>query len=73
MLQGEHSAILLAFIKLQFVIKIFVFSIFELPLKTGLLYNYIIFKISYFSVLSRLGFVQYVMLIVIYNNVTIFL
>ena len=29
MLQGEHSAILLTFIKLPFVIKIFVMSIFE--------------------------------------------
>ena len=35
MLQGEHSAILLTFIKLPFGIKIFVFSIFEWPLKTG--------------------------------------
>ena len=35
MLQGEHSAILSTFIKLQFVIKIFVLSIFEWPLKTG--------------------------------------
>ena len=35
MLQGEHSAILSTFIKLPFVIKIFVFSIFEWPLKTG--------------------------------------
>ena len=35
MLQGEHSAILSTFIKLSFVIKIFVLSIFELPLKTG--------------------------------------
>ena len=34
MLQGEHSAILLTFIKLPFVIKIFVLSIFEWPLKT---------------------------------------
>ena len=29
---GEHSAILLTFIKLPFVIKIFVLSIFEWPL-----------------------------------------
>ena len=36
MLQGEHSAILSTFIKLPFVIKIFVLSIFEWPLKTGL-------------------------------------
>ena len=35
MLQGEHSAILSTFIKLQLVIKIFVLSIFECPLKTG--------------------------------------
>ena len=35
MLQGEHSAILSIFIKLSFVIKICVLSIFEWPLKTG--------------------------------------
>ena len=35
MLQWEHSAILLTFIKVPFVIKIFVLSIFEYPLKTG--------------------------------------
>ena len=35
MLQQEHSSILLTFIKLAFVIKIFVLSIFEWPLKTG--------------------------------------
>ena len=35
MLQGEHSAILSTFIKLPFVIKISVLSIFECPLKTG--------------------------------------
>ena len=34
MLQGVHSAILLTFIKLPFVIKIFVLLIFEWPLKT---------------------------------------
>ena len=36
MLQGEHSAILSTFIKLPFVIIIFVLSVFEWPLKTGL-------------------------------------
>ena len=36
MLQEEHSAILSTFVKLPFVIKIFVLSIFEWPLKTGL-------------------------------------
>ena len=35
MLQGEHSAILLTFIKLPFVIKIFVSSIFEWWFYTG--------------------------------------
>ena len=35
MLQEEHPAILLTFIKPPFVIKTFVLSIFEWPLKTG--------------------------------------
>ena len=35
MLPLEHSAILLTFIKLHFVIKIFVLSIFEWPFYTG--------------------------------------
>ena len=35
MLQGEQSAILSIFIKLPYVIKIFVSSIFEWPFKTG--------------------------------------
>ena len=35
MLQGKHSAILSTDIKLPFVIKIFVLSIFKWPLKTG--------------------------------------
>ena len=35
MLQGEHSAILLTFIKVPFVIKIFVLSIFEWSLYTS--------------------------------------
>ena len=34
-IQGEHSAILLTFTKLPFVIKIFVLSIFEWPFYTG--------------------------------------
>ena len=38
MLQGEHSAIRLAFIKLPFVITIFVLPIFEWPFYTVLLY-----------------------------------
>ena len=36
MLKGEHSAILLTFIKLPFVIKIFVLSIFEWPFYTDI-------------------------------------
>ena len=35
MLHGEHSAILSTFIKLPFVIKIFVLSMFEWPFFTG--------------------------------------
>ena len=35
MLQGEHSAIFSTLIKLPFVIKIFVLSIFEWPFYTG--------------------------------------
>ena len=35
MLQGEHSEILLTFIKLPFVIKTFVLSIFEWPFYAG--------------------------------------
>ena len=35
MLQGEQSAILSTFIKLTFVIKIYVLSIFEWPFYTG--------------------------------------
>ena len=33
--QGDYSAILLTFIKLPFVIRIFVISIFECPFYTG--------------------------------------
>ena len=40
MLQTEHSAILLTFIKLLHVIKIFVLSILEWPLKTGFYCTY---------------------------------
>ena len=39
MLPLEHSAIFLTCIKLPFVIKIFVFSIFERPLNTGFTVN----------------------------------
>ena len=42
MLQGKHSAILLTFIKLPFVIKITVLSIFEWRLYTGLTVHIVI-------------------------------
>ena len=41
MLQGEHLAILLTFIKLPIVIKIFVLSIFEIPFYTGFYCTYL--------------------------------
>ena len=40
-IEGEHSAILLTFIKLPFVIKILVLSIFEWTLMTDFTVNYI--------------------------------
>ena len=46
MLQGEHSAILSAFIKLPFVIKIFVLSIFEWVFYTGFTVYNLYIKIS---------------------------
>ena len=51
MLHGEHSAILSTFIKLPFIIKIFVLSIFEWPFHTGftVLYN------SHFSLHDKIG------------------
>ena len=42
--KGEHSAILSTFIKLPFVIKISVLSIFEWPLKTGFTVIFLIFQ-----------------------------
>ena len=49
MLQGEHSSILLTFIKLPFVIKIFVMSIFEWPFYTGFTLH--VYSISFYSIL----------------------
>ena len=45
MLQREHTAILSTFIKLPFVIKTFVLSIFEWPLKTG----FTVFRYDWYS------------------------
>ena len=48
MLQGEHSAILMTFIRLPFVIKIFISSIFEWPFYTGFIsYHIIIYCILF--------------------------
>ena len=44
MLQWEHSAIPGTFIKLPFVIKIFVLSMFEWQLKTGFTVYYTLFS-----------------------------
>ena len=51
----SHSAILLTFIKLQFLIKTFVLSIFEWPLKTG-------FTVSLFS----FGIAHEVLVLIVY-------
>ena len=52
MLQGEHSAILSTFVKLQFVIKIFVLSIFDWPLKTGFTVDPLLQSMVYSSLAS---------------------
>ena len=46
MLQVEHSATILTFIKLPFVFKIFVLSIFEWPFYTGFTVQVFIFFIE---------------------------
>ena len=51
MLHGEHSAIILTFIKLSFVIKIFVLSIFEWSLKTGFTVGNILHCLTYFIII----------------------
>ena len=55
MLQGEHSAILLTFIKQPFVIKIFVLSISELPLKTGFTVQSIVLKRGIILIMKKYG------------------
>ena len=52
MLPLEHSAILLTFIKLPFVIKIFVLSIFELPFYTSFTVKILNLKLRLFSMAS---------------------
>ena len=57
MFQGGHSAILLTFIKLQFVIKIFVLSIFEWLFYTNFTVILHSAKMSFpvFSIIYRLS------------------
>ena len=60
MLRGEHSAKLSTFIKLPLVIKIFVLSIFEWPLKTGftvfsIFVGIAVNQCSFFSVFRKHG------------------
>ena len=50
MLQGEHSAILSTFIKLPFVIKVFVLSYFDWQLRTG----FTVYDIEWFNFLQIL-------------------
>ena len=47
--RGEHSAILLTFIKLPFAIKIFVLSIFECSLKTSFTVSLLYILLLYIS------------------------
>ena len=54
MLQGEHSAILLTFIKLPFVIKTSVLSIFEWPFYTGYT-SLLIIAAQNFNILAIVG------------------
>ena len=56
MLQGEHSAILSTYIKLPFVMKVYVLSIFEWPFYTRLI---LIFSI-WFDTLSLLWFIIHI-------------
>ena len=70
MLQAEHSAILLTFIKLAFVIKFFILSIFEWSFNTGCTVpmNDTTFELSVFwpsdteSLINELRFSEFVSL-----------
>ena len=57
MLQGEHSAIILTFIKLPFIIKIFVLSIFERPFYTGFTVQLVPIKKSFESFYQLMKFI----------------
>ena len=67
MLQGEHSAILSTFIKLMFVIKIFVLSIFEWPFYTNFTVPIrLVFLILCYHIPSQASFLLFINLYVIY-------
>ena len=51
-LMQEHSAILSTFIKLSFVIKIFVLSIFEWPFYTGFAVGQFMLLNSYYTTIT---------------------
>ena len=64
MLQGKHSAILSTFIKLPFVIKIFVSSIFEWPFNTCFTVQMYLFRLSLDNYkLHTMGCVIYIIII----------
>ena len=73
MLQGGHSAILSTFIKLPFVIKIYVLSIFEWPRKTGfnLFCNILVISLMARNVSSFYVFMKSVK--IWYNGYNVFL
>ena len=56
--KGEHSAILSTLIKLPFVIKISVLSIFEWQFKTGLTVLYHKMIASEYQIISKAIFIQ---------------
>ena len=54
MIKGEHSAILMTFIKQPIVIKIFVLSIFEWPFYTGFTVHVTCFNAIHCKILTSL-------------------
>ena len=68
MLQGEQSAILSTFIKLPFVIKIFVLSIFECPLKNC----FTVYSYSVCLMLNKSCYVMLLLLIIMHCYVMLY-
>ena len=75
MLQGEHSAILLTFIKLPFVNKIFVLSIFVWLFYTGFtvsqMFVFFHYVISYYMYYGRCPEISNIFLFLFSNNMFI--